>query len=211
MWCLDNETWSSDQRKRVIFSDESSFTIFPTSGRVYVWRQSKEAFNLDCLLPTVKHGGGSVMVWAAISWRSLGPIVALHGRINSKDYLNTLGDQVHPMCQTLFPEGDCIFQDDNALIHTAHIIKNWYKEHETELEHMEWPPQSSDLNNIKHLWYTLERQVRNWYPPPSCLEELEQVLMEKWLKFLIEEIKRLYNLIPRHIRAVLKAKGGLTP
>ena len=30
------------------------------------------------------------MVWAAISWNSLGSIVALHDRINSKDYLNML-------------------------------------------------------------------------------------------------------------------------
>ena len=64
------------------------------------------------------------MVWAAISWSSLGPMVTLHGRINSKDYLSILGDHMHPMCQTLFPEGDCILQDDIAPIHTAHIVQN---------------------------------------------------------------------------------------
>lgn len=211
LWCKDHKTWSPDQWRRVIFSDESSFSLFPTSGRVYVWRQPKEAFNPDCLLPTVKHGGGSVMVWAAISRDSLGPIVALHGRINSKDYLNILGDQVHPMCQTLFPEGDAIFQDDNAPIHTARIVKNWHEEHDSELEHMNWPPQSPDLNIIEHLWCTLEQQVRNRYPPPSCLDELEKVLMEEWLKIPIEQVKKLYDSIPRRIEAVLKAKGGPTP
>ena len=34
-WCRDHQTWSPDQWKKVIFSDESSFTLFPTSGRVY--------------------------------------------------------------------------------------------------------------------------------------------------------------------------------
>jgi hypothetical protein len=43
---------------------ESYFTPFPTSGRVYVWRTPKEAYNPECLVPTLKHGGGSVMVWA---------------------------------------------------------------------------------------------------------------------------------------------------
>ena len=84
-------------------------------------RQPREACDHDYLLPTVKHGIGSVMVWAAISWNSLRPTVALHGRINSKDYLNILGDYVHPMVQALFADGDGIFQDDNAPKHTAHV------------------------------------------------------------------------------------------
>jgi hypothetical protein len=57
--------------KRVIWSDESSFTRFPKSGRIHVWRTSKEAYNPECLVPTAKHGAGSMMVWAAISWYSL--------------------------------------------------------------------------------------------------------------------------------------------
>jgi hypothetical protein len=55
----------------LIWSDEMSFTLFPMSGRVYVWRTPKEAYNPECLVPTVKHGGGSVMVWAAISWYNI--------------------------------------------------------------------------------------------------------------------------------------------
>jgi hypothetical protein len=50
----------------MIRSEESSFILFPTSGRVYIWRTPKE-----CLVLTVKHGGGSVMVWVAISWYSV--------------------------------------------------------------------------------------------------------------------------------------------
>jgi hypothetical protein len=66
-------------KARVIRSHESSFTMFPTSGRVYIWRTPKEAYNLECLVPAMKHGGGSVIVWAAISWYSVGPIITLHG------------------------------------------------------------------------------------------------------------------------------------
>ncbi|GFV06760.1 hypothetical protein TNCV_1611731 [Trichonephila clavipes] len=35
-----------------------------TTGRVFVWRTSAEAFHVDCLVPTVKHGECSVMVGA---------------------------------------------------------------------------------------------------------------------------------------------------
>jgi hypothetical protein len=57
----------SDEWKYVIWSDEYSFMLFPTSGQVYVWKTLKEAYNSECLVPTVKHGGGPVMICAAIS------------------------------------------------------------------------------------------------------------------------------------------------
>jgi hypothetical protein len=41
---------------RVTWSVESSFTLFPASGRVYVWKTHNEAYNPECLVPTVKHG-----------------------------------------------------------------------------------------------------------------------------------------------------------
>ena len=47
----------------------------------------------------------------------------LQGRINKRDYLQILSDQVHPMAQALFSEENAIFEDDNAPIHTARIVK----------------------------------------------------------------------------------------
>ena len=35
------------------------------------------------------------------------------------------------------------------MIHTAYVLKNWHEQHESELENIEWPPQSPELNNIK--------------------------------------------------------------
>jgi len=55
----------SDDWKYVSWSDELSFTLFPTSGQVYACRIPKEAYNPECLVPTVKHGSRSVMIWAA--------------------------------------------------------------------------------------------------------------------------------------------------
>jgi hypothetical protein len=67
VWCNDHEIWTSDNWKRVVRSDEPPFTLFPTSERVYVWRTHKEAYNPECLVPKVKHGGGFMMIWAALS------------------------------------------------------------------------------------------------------------------------------------------------
>ena len=80
--------------------DESSF---PTSGRVWVWRAPKESYDIKWLVLTVKHGSGSVMILAAISWYSAGPIINLRSRIAASDYVDILGNQTHPLIPTFFP------------------------------------------------------------------------------------------------------------
>jgi hypothetical protein len=52
--------------------------------------------------------------------------------------------------------------------------------------------------------------VRNRFPPPTSLKQLEDVLQEEWYKIPIETAQNLYKSIPRTV-AVLKAKGGPTP
>jgi hypothetical protein len=42
--------YQTNGNARVIWSDESPFTLFPTSGRVYVWRPSKEINTPECLV-----------------------------------------------------------------------------------------------------------------------------------------------------------------
>jgi hypothetical protein len=37
----------------MMWSDDSTFMLIPTSGRVYVWRTPKEAYNPKCLVPTM--------------------------------------------------------------------------------------------------------------------------------------------------------------
>jgi hypothetical protein len=96
-WSDNHKTWTADDWKKVIWSDESSFTLFPTSGRVYVWRTPKEAYNPECLVPTVKHGGGSATTRAAIFWCTAGSIITMNGRITASDYVDILGNLGHPM------------------------------------------------------------------------------------------------------------------
>jgi len=98
---------------------QSSFTLFPTSGGVCVWRTPKEAYDIEWLVLTVKHGSGFVMIWAAISWYSACPIINLRGRIAASDYVDILGNQTHPLIPTFFLNMMYFFQDVNSPILTA--------------------------------------------------------------------------------------------
>ncbi|MBJ3206235.1 transposase [Salmonella enterica subsp. enterica serovar Give] len=113
------------------------------------------------------------MNWAMISCFAAGPIITLHGRINSGDYVTILHDHMHSMAQTFFPSGDCTFRDDNAPIHRSRTGQSWFEEHEDEVAHLLWLAQSPDLNIIEPLWSVLENRVRSRYPPPASLKELD--------------------------------------
>jgi hypothetical protein len=68
-----------------------------------------------------------------------------------------------------------------------------------------------DLNTNEPLWSVLETRVRNRFPSPTSLKQLEDVLQEKWDKIPLETVQNLYESIPRRTAAVLKTKGGPTP
>jgi hypothetical protein len=53
--------------------------------------------------------------------------------------------------------------------------------------------------------------VKNRFPPPTSLQQLEDVLQEEWYKIMLETVQNLYKSVPRWTAAVLKAKVGPAP
>ena len=141
--------------------------LFPISGHVCVWRAFKEASKLECLVPTMKYGGGSNILVFCWSYQ-----------ITASDYVDIFGNQVHPAIQML-PNNNDIFQDDHSPIHTAGIVESWFEEHEDAVQYLPWPAQSPDFSTIEPLWSVSESRVRSRFPLPSCLKQLEVFLREE--------------------------------
>ena len=47
----------------MLWKDESKFEVFGSHRRTFVRRRTNEKILEKCLTPSVKHGGGNVMVW----------------------------------------------------------------------------------------------------------------------------------------------------
>jgi transposase len=106
-----------------------------------------------------------------------------------------------------------IFIQDNASIHTALTIQDWFRN--AALICLDWPPYSPDLNLIKHAWAKLKTLLDKEFPEISRglgkgeydLEQLGSVLQACWDMIPKEFFNALYQSMPSRVRACYKAKG----
>lgn len=201
--------WTIDDWNRVIWSDESKFQLFGSDGKEYCWRMPGEPLRPHHVKPTVKHGGGNIMVWGCMTSQGLGYLCRIDAGLDAELYGRILDDE---LMQTLswykLRVEDVVFQHDNDPKHTASSTKQWLSDHKFSVLH--WPAQSPDLNPIEHLWNEVERRLRNLPNPPRCREDLWEKIQDVWNSIETDVCTKLVGTMTERIRDVIKAKGGYT-
>lgn len=65
------------------------------------------------LLPTVKHGGSSVLVWGCMSASGVGNLTIINGIMNHKVYMDILRNNLQSSAAKMGLQHDYIFMHDN--------------------------------------------------------------------------------------------------
>ena len=208
-WAKEHANWTVEQWERVLWSDESPFTIYRERGRVYVRHRVGEAYHPDCVLPTVKHGGAKIQVWGCFTAKGVGRFKQIEGIMDKHVYHSIL---VNHARKSMLELGDgslstLIFQHDNDPKHTSHKCRDYLKKWPNV---MEWVAQSPDLNPIENLWAELERRLRARPMRATSKGDLFNVLKEEWEGLEPDFLKKLVSSMPRRCAAVIKAKGYWT-
>ncbi len=99
---------------------EKKFNLDGPDCFAYYWhdiRQDERYFSKR------RYGGGSVMVWDAMSYYGLSSLCVIQERMNSEDYCNILTRSLLP-----FPLEECpaywIFQQDNSAIRVSRYTRD---------------------------------------------------------------------------------------
>ncbi len=146
------------------------------------------------------------MVWGCVSTSGIGNLVEINTKMDAKHYVEIINSNLYANAERMGIRDNFIFQSDNDPKHTSRLAKNWFTEN--EVEQIEWPPQSPDLNIIESLWDELDRSI-----PQSDRKSIacfKKALFKSWEEIGQEVIDRLIRSIPKRLEEVIKANGGNT-
>ncbi|KAG2460223.1 TCB1 transposase, partial [Polypterus senegalus] len=195
---------SQTMRNKILWSDETKIELFGVNARRHVRRKPGTANHQANTIPTVKHGGGSIMLWGCFSVAGTGRLVRIKGKMTAAMYRDILDENLLQTALDLRLGRWFIFQQDNDPKHTAKISKEWLQNNSVNV--LEWPSQSPDLKSIEHPWRDLKMVVHRHFP--SNLMELERCCKEEWAKLAKDRCAKLVASYSKRLEAVIAAKDA---
>uniref|UniRef100_A0A8C5PIU7 Transposase n=1 Tax=Leptobrachium leishanense TaxID=445787 RepID=A0A8C5PIU7_9ANUR len=174
----------------VLWTDETKLELFGPMDQRYVWRRKNKAYEEKNTLPTVKHGGGSIMLWGCFASAGTGKLQRVQGTMNSLQYQEILDDNVMQSVTNLRLGRRWTFQQDNDPKHTSKSTRAWLQIKGWNI--LEWPSQSPDLNPIENLWWNLKKAVA--VRKPKNVTELEAFAHDEWAKIPYPDLNPIENL-----------------
>jgi len=141
--------------------------------------------------------------WGGFAYRKV------QGKMDAEQYCEILDEGMVESFEKLdMPENEWYFQQNNDPKHTSQRATQWFSDNNIQV--LQWPAQSPDLNPIEHLWHHLKSKLQQYETPSKGVHELWERVEKEWNKISPEEFRTLIESMPRRVKAVIKANGGHT-
>ncbi|GFX81433.1 transposable element Tcb2 transposase [Trichonephila clavipes] len=163
LWCREHRNWRDNEWGRVLFTDESRFSLSSDSHRILIWRER-----------------------------------------GSRNHPSNIIERDRGAIGLQF-----LFMDDNAPCHCT-VAAEQLLESE-DIERMDWPARSADINPIEHVWDFLERRLAARTLPPVTIRELRLALQDEWAAMPQQLIDTLILSMGRRCETCLAVRGDHIP
>ncbi|GFV99156.1 transposable element Tcb2 transposase [Trichonephila clavipes] len=209
LWCREHWNWRDNEWGRVLFTDESRFSLSSDSHRIPSWREWGSHNHPSNIIERDWYGGRGVLVWGGIM---LGSRTDLHlfdaGSVNGTRYCNKI---LLPYVRLFRGAMDLqfLFMDDNAPCHRKGAAEQLLESE--DIERMDWPARSPDLNPIEHVWDFLGRRLAARTLPPVTIRELRLALEDEWAAMPQQLIDTLILSMGRRCETCLAIRGDHIP
>ena len=157
------------------------------------------------------------MFWAAFGWGIRTDLVVMrrdpnapHQGVTAARYREVLEEYLPTIL-----DFDSIFMQDNAPIHKARTVQQWFRDMGIEL--VVWPPYSPDLNPIENLWKLLKAKIIELRPELTVMKDndttqqlLIETAQEAWGLLEDQLLNKLAEGMQKRVDAVKAANGWYT-
>ncbi|GFW02082.1 transposable element Tcb2 transposase [Trichonephila clavipes] len=186
LWCREHRNWRDNEWGRVLFTDESRFSLSSDSHRILIWRERGSRNHPSNIIERDRYGGRGVLVWGGIM---LGSRTDLHifdaGSVNGTRYCNEI---LLPYVR-LFRGAmglQFLFMDDNAPYHRTVAAEQLLE--------------SEDIERRRLAARTL---------PPVTIRELRLALQDEWAAMPQQLIDTLILSMGRRCETCLAVSGEI--
>ncbi|GFY30890.1 transposable element Tcb2 transposase [Trichonephila clavipes] len=209
LWCREHRNWRDNEWGRVLFTDESRFSLSSDSHRILITRERGSRNHPSNIIERDRYGCRGVLVWGGIMLCSRTDLHIFDaGSVNGTRYCN---ENLLPYVR-LFRGAmglQFLFMDDNAPCHRT-VASEQLLESE-DIECMDCPEQSPYLNPIEHVWDFLGRRLASRTLPPVTIRELRLALQDEWAAMPQQLIDTLILSMGRHCEICLAVRGDHIP
>uniref|UniRef100_A0AAY5KZM0 Transposase Tc1-like domain-containing protein n=1 Tax=Esox lucius TaxID=8010 RepID=A0AAY5KZM0_ESOLU len=97
----DHRDDPEEEWEKVMWSDETKIELFGLNSTCRVWSKKKDEYNPKNTIPTVKHGGGNIILWGCFSAKGTGRLHHIEGRMDGALYREILANNLLPAVRAL--------------------------------------------------------------------------------------------------------------
>ena len=203
-WCKDHASFDFST---VLLTDEK---VWHPHGlrKGFVWRPDGMRYHHKFMWSRRQGGGGSLMVWGAISRTRTYPLVKIEGKLDADAHCAMLKqffkENKLPGSRASRARLPWTFMQDNAPCHKARKTMQLLASHHAKV--LPWPANSPDLNPIENLWGWLQKRVYE-HGNFSNTKDLFKALQKEWAGVPASLLDTLYSSMDVRMDLV-RAKRG---